>query len=111
MSSKVIVMKVSIFEFLKRCISEKVMYVGYAKGDKSRVYEINVPFLREKWRDRVLLHELVHIKINQGYYDITHKEYDKLTWHGLLQYRFKQPEGEVLMPEWEYGEFDKLTDL
>jgi len=89
----------NLLQYLIHCVENRTVYLGYTWNMDIEVIELDVPFINgAKRRDKTLIHEMGHLEINKTG-EGTHKGYDKLTWHGIFQSRYKK---NLTMPEWEY---------
>lgn len=100
----------NIVEYLKHCFKYKTWYLGYTWGEDIEVIELDLPFFGPKRRDKTLLHEMGHLQINKDSDSLTywekmqlHKHYDRLTWHGILQKRYKKI---LTIYKWSYTKED-----
>lgn len=97
------VKKISILGLIWHLLFAKRKYLGFCIGNDAEVFEVNFPFLGADRRNKVIIHEIGHLMLNEersGQED--HDRYDRITKHGIRQHIWENIE----MREWEYTNDD-----
>lgn len=104
------------WQFIKQAIKNKCWFLGYTWGSKAYIFRLAMP-LGDKLFWHTVEHEMGHLFINdfKGASNtwLEHKDYDKHTWHGLLQ--FRSPLGKAgfdrLATNYLQGHFNSVKDV